>query len=574
MAGLTGCCISSPSLLQQLGVCGRKGVSTSWRKLSIRAQEGSYSSPQVLASEPEYNTKRVEELKEQTKRKLTRGNDPTDIMKLIDNLQRLGIAYHFEEEIDAILDQFSTRKDDNDLFLTSLRFRLLRQHGYNVRPDIFYKFMDKKGKFKESLSRDAWGMLSLYEASYLGAAGEDILSHAMEFSTNHLKTLIQISDGHLVRDIGRALELPRHMRMVRLEAKKYIEECGKESSSSVLLELATLDFNMVQSLHQREMVEILRWWKELGLAEKLSFARDEPLECHLWTVGIFWEPCFSQCRIELTKAIALLTAIDDIFDKYGSLDELVLFTKAIHRWDLGPMEQLPEYMKICYMALYNTINEISYKFLKEHGWNIIPHLRRTWVDLIESYLVEAKWFRRGYVPSLETYLSNAVTSGGTYMALVHAFFLMGQKVTNETIGFLEPYPKLFSCAGGILRLWDDLGTSKEEIERGDVASSIECCMRENGTSSEEDAKHHIKQLIRSLWKELNGEMLFSSPLPPAIIKASLNLARTVQVIYQHGDDEKVAGVDDHVQSLLVKPIIHESERLPHLLMRPMPSTMA
>ncbi|XP_077244297.1 (-)-5-epieremophilene synthase STPS3-like isoform X4 [Tasmannia lanceolata] len=58
-------------------------------------------------------------------------------MNLIDNLQRLGIAYHFEEEINDILDQFSTIKDDNndeDLFLTSLQFRLLRQHGYPVLP--------------------------------------------------------------------------------------------------------------------------------------------------------------------------------------------------------------------------------------------------------------------------------------------------------------------------------------------------------------------------------------------------------------------------------------------------------
>ena len=41
------------------------------------------------------------------------------------------------------------------------------------------------------------------------------------------------------------------------------------------------------------------------------------------------------------------------------------------------MEQLPEYMKICYMALYNTNNEIGYKILKRHRRNAIPHLKRT-----------------------------------------------------------------------------------------------------------------------------------------------------------------------------------------------------
>ncbi|XP_077254007.1 putative terpene synthase 11 [Tasmannia lanceolata] len=584
MAGLRGGYLSSSSQLQLFSAGGRKDFSTSCRKLSIRAQGGSYSFPPVysplfqdynllkplshqhtiLASETDHCIKRVEELKEEAKRRLTERNDPTDIMKLIDTLQRLGIAYHFEEEIDAIFYQFSTKKDDKDLFLTSLRFRLLREHGYNIPPDVFNKFMNKRGKFKGALRRDACGMLSLYEASYMAATGEDILSEAMEFSKNHLESLVLSSNGILVRDIGRALLVPRHMRVVRLEARSYIEECGKNNSrNSVLLELATLDFNMVQCLHQREMVEILRWWKELGLVEKLSFARDRPLECHLWTVGIFWEPCFSQCRIELCKAIALLLVVDDIFDIYGSLDELILFTKAIQRWDLGAMEQLPEYMKICYMALYNTINEMGYKVLKEHGWNIISHLRKTWADLFESFLIEAKWFREGYVPSLESYLKNGVTTGGTYMALVHAFFLMGGKITKEAIGFIEPYPKLFSCSGGILRLWDDLGTSKEEVERGDLASSIECCKRENGISSEEDARNHIRQLICSLWKELNGELLSPCPLPPALMRASLNLARTAQVVYQHGDDDRVAGVDDHVSSLLVKPILHNREMIPH-----------
>lgn len=46
------------------------------------------------------------------------------------------------------------------------------------------------------------------------------------------------------------------------------------------------------------------------------------------------------------------------------------------------------------------------------------------------------------------------------MALVHAFCLMGQGVTKETLAMMEPYPNLFSCSGKILRLWDDLGTAR------------------------------------------------------------------------------------------------------------------
>ena len=63
-------------------------------------------------------------------------NRPLDQLELIENLQRLGLAYHFETEIKNILHNIYNNKDDKwkneNLYATSLEFRLLRQHGYNV----------------------------------------------------------------------------------------------------------------------------------------------------------------------------------------------------------------------------------------------------------------------------------------------------------------------------------------------------------------------------------------------------------------------------------------------------------
>ncbi|GFY99123.1 terpene synthase 21 [Actinidia rufa] len=527
--------------------------------------------------------------------------ETTGAMKLIDTIQRLGIGYHFEEDINVVLDRFSDGKFNEDLFTTSLGFRLLRHNGYQISSggeetylgrwgeadlaespaaarevvgvrrdsmvkvrimchisystDIFQKFLGNNGKFKESLSKDTQGMLSLYEASYLGAYGEDILSHAMEFTDARLKQSVPFMEPQLGRRVSQALELPRHLRMERLEASRFIAEFGREcDQSSQLLELAKMDYNKVQSLHQTELAEISRWWKQLGLVDKLSFGRDRPLECYLWSVGLLPEPKYSDCRIELAKTVAILLVIDDIFDTYGSLDELVLFTQAIRRWDLSAMEQLPQYMKICYMALFNTTNEIGYKVLKDHGWSVVPHLKRTWIDMIEAFLVEANWFSNGYVPNLEEYLENGVTTAGSYMALVHLFFLIGKGVTKETIGMMDPYPKLFSSSGRILRLWDDLGTATDEQERGDVASSIDCFRREKNLSTEGEARNHVKKHIRSLWKELNGELMAPEALPLPLIKTSFNMSRTAQVIYQHGDDNTFPCVDDCVQSLFFTPI--------------------
>lgn len=43
-------------------------------------------------------------------------------------------------------------------------------------------------------------------------------------------------------------------------------------------------------------------------------------------------------------------------------------------WDINAVETLPEYMKIFFLALYNTVNELAYKTLKEKGHDILPYL--------------------------------------------------------------------------------------------------------------------------------------------------------------------------------------------------------
>ncbi|KAK7251354.1 hypothetical protein RIF29_34467 [Crotalaria pallida] len=518
-------------------------------KLSIMMTRAFHQ--ELLPFQADSGTKSFEQVKRRSQEALLKSSDPVETLKMIDNIQHLGIGHHFEEEINALLLGRVWEWDrSQDLFASSLHFRLLRHNGLPTYSDIFKKFLDKDGNFKESLGKDIWGILSLYEASYLAAEGEEVLLKAMDFSKAHLQKSIPYLGPQAWKHVSKALTLPRHMRMAKLEAKNYIDEYSHASSQiPALLELGKLEFDKIQSLHQRELAEICRWWKELGLVDKLGFARDRPSECFLWTVGIFPEPLYSNYRVELTKTICILLVMDDIFDTYGSLDELVLFTEAIRRWDLDAMEQLPEYMKICYMALYNTTHEIAYKIQKEHGHTVVAHLKRTWIDIFEAFLKEAKWYNQGYMPTFKEYLNNGVISAGSYMAMVHATFLIGESFSKETMSMMKPYPRLFSCSGEILRLWDDLGTSSEEQERGDNACSIQCHMKENNISDEIESRKHIRQLIGKLWLELNG-LAMNTTLPLSVVKASLNMSRTAQVIYQHGDDKSTYTVDDYVQSLL------------------------
>ena len=61
-----------------------------------------------------------------------------DTMNLINTLERLGISYHFENEIEEKLQQFfhlnTNYHDDEayDLYTVALHFRLFRQHGHRI----------------------------------------------------------------------------------------------------------------------------------------------------------------------------------------------------------------------------------------------------------------------------------------------------------------------------------------------------------------------------------------------------------------------------------------------------------
>ncbi|CAA6675704.1 unnamed protein product [Spirodela intermedia] len=469
--------------------------------------------------------RRVEQLKEEVARTLNRSCATKDVIQCVDKLQHLGIAYHFTEGIKSLLDRIadSTVAEDEGLFHAAQRFRVLRNYGYNVAPDLFHKFLNREAKFKDSLAADWRGLLSLHEASHYGTSHEGIMSHAMEFSKKHLKSPKSPFTPQQLAQINHTLELPRHMRMERFEAWRLIQESTHpKGNSSPLLELASLDYNLVQSQHQEELEEFTRWWKEHGLAHKLSFVRDRAQEFFLWTAGIFPQPSFSRSRIELTKSVGMCHLLDDLYDRYGSLEELTLFTDAIKRF-AGPV------LKICYLIVYNTTNEISYNVLVNSGKCVTSLFRKT-------------------------YLRNGITSAGTYVVSLLSFLLLGCPISEESLRLVCSRDGLFSHSGRILRLWNDLGTAKAEQQRGDVASSIECYMQERGLADDGDARRHIRGLISTAWKDLNGDALAASPLPFTVVNGCFNLARLSQCFYRYGDDPKAPSVEDIVKALFLKPV--------------------
>ena len=111
------------------------------------------------------------------------------------------------------------------------------------------------GNFNQCQSVDVEGMLSLYEASFHSLEYETILDEARNFTSEFLKEYLNQNEGnYLSLLIGHALELPLHWRIPRWEAHWFLNAYERmENSSPALLQLAKLDFNIVQTIYQEEL---------------------------------------------------------------------------------------------------------------------------------------------------------------------------------------------------------------------------------------------------------------------------------------------------------------------------------
>ncbi|KAK4857536.1 hypothetical protein QYF36_002216 [Acer negundo] len=286
--------------------------------------------------------------------------------------------------------------------------------------------------------------------------------------------------------VGNTLKYPHHKSLPRFVAKNLFlsNYQGENGWIHVLQELAKIDYNVVQSLHQKEVAQV-------------------------------------------------------------------------SKWDHAASEKLPDYLRICFKALDDITNEISYKVFKEHGYNPVHSLRRAWASLCNAFLVEAKWFDSGHLPKAEEYLKNGIVSSGVHVVLVHIFFLLGQNLTSKNVDLIENNPGLISSTATILRLWDDLGSAKDENQEGKDGSYIYYYMKEHQDSTAEDARKHAIGKISDAWKGLNKECLSPNPFSTSFTRASLNLARMVPLMYGYDDNQRLPILEQYIKSLL-----HESTDLP------------
>uniref|UniRef100_F6H239 (-)-germacrene D synthase n=1 Tax=Vitis vinifera TaxID=29760 RepID=F6H239_VITVI len=468
--------------------------------------------------------KELEGLKEEVRKELkaTAGKS-SQLLNFIDSIQRSGLAYHFEREIEEALkvmyETYNLVDDDNDdLASAALRIRLLRQEGYHIPSDVFKKFKDEEGNFKESLVGDLPGMLALYEAT------------------------------HLMRPIRKSL--------IRVEARHYISIYQEyDSHNKSLLKLAKLDFNLLQSLHRKELSEITKWWKGLDFATKLPFARDRIVEGYFWVLGVYFEPQYFLARRILLKVFAMTSIIDDIYDTHGTFEELKLFAEAIERWDAGSIDQLPDYMKLCYQALLDVFEEIEEEMTKQEKPYRVHYAKQAMKKQVQAYFVEAKWLKQEYIPTIEEYMTNALVSCGYFQLATISFVGMGDMVTKKAFDWVFSDPKMVRASAIICRLMDDIVDHEFEQKRGYVVSRVQCYMKQYGVT-EQEACEEFNNEIMNAWKDMNEECLKRTQVPMPLLTCVVNFARVIDLLYKNQDEYTHVGklMKDLIAWMLIDPV--------------------
>ncbi|XP_021863394.2 probable sesquiterpene synthase [Spinacia oleracea] len=505
------------------------------------------------------------ELKELVRKELlVDDKDPKERLIFLDVIHRLGIAYHFETEIDDTFHNFHNKIYDDssyedDLYYVSLRFRLLRQHGLFVSTDVFEKFKSEDGSFNKCLDvSDVHGILSLYEASYLKVHGENALDETLAFAKAYLTSVdtTQLSSP-IAKHIARSLKLPLHRRSLRLESRHQISFYeAKSSHNENLLKFAKLDFNLLQILHNTELNEITRWWRNSEIVKNLPFVRDRIVEAYFWILGVYHEPKYSYARMILNKFFKIISILDDIYDSYGTIDELQPFTDAILRNEKSCIDQLPYYLKVTYQVIQDTFEEVEKDLDLEHKSYAVNYVYELMKVGCDSYLEEAKWRHEEFVPSFDEYMRNGVFSSGYLYIAAAAYLGMGEDATKAAFDWVNENTKVLKASCIVGRLINDISSHKIEINRGHVSTALNSHMGQFGTSMEE-AIEVLRSKIEEAWMDINESILGPKPVAVTLLTRAVNLTRVLYDVYHDDEDGYTMSqfIKEEVTTILIQPIV-------------------
>ncbi|KAL8486761.1 hypothetical protein ACS0TY_023449 [Phlomoides rotata] len=401
------------------------------------------------------------------------------------------------------LDEKFNLNQEFDLFTTAFRFRLLRQHQYQVSCDVFDKFIGKDNKFEDIHSSDVEGLLSLYEASPVRVHGESVLEEAVAFTTEHL---------------------------TRWEQEFLEPSLSKE-----------------KNLYKTELSQLISWWNKFDLKSKLVYARDRIVECYHWGVAANFEPQYSHVQIAFAKSMKLASVLDDTYDNYATLAEAELFTQHL--------ERLHEIVYRFIMSIYEDYQCDATTHYKSFA---PPYFKETVKQLVQAYNQEQIWIMEKQMPSFEEYMKNSVITGCIYMMFT-ALIPGIKSVTKEDIDWLLSEPKIVISTAMMGRHLQDLSSLERENREGKLLTIVDCYMKDRNVSKQEALTKFV-ELVEEEWKNVNTEWVMqlqtNRSAPKEIVKLLLNYARVANDTYKNSFDGYTSpenGVATQIVALFVDP---------------------
>ncbi|XP_051142723.1 ent-copalyl diphosphate synthase 1-like isoform X2 [Andrographis paniculata] len=352
---------------------------------------------------------------------------PVDLFErlwAVDRLQRLGISRYFQPEIEECLGYvhrywtdkgicWARNSQVQDVDDTAMGFRLLRLHGYRVSADVFKNFKQDEEFFcfAGQSNQAVTGMYNLYRASQVMFPGEVILAEARKFSHKFLqekRANNELLDKWIITkdlpgEVGFALDIPWYASLPRIETRFFLEQYGGGDDvwigktlyrmpyidNRAYLDLAKLDYNNCQALHQSEWKSFQKWYRSCRL-EEFGLSETTLVQTYYIAAASIFEPERLYERLAWAKTAILMETVMRHSDqkKLSKQQKHALVNEFKHCALLGERcSKIGRYKTRNNLigTLVRSVNELSLDAPLARYADIQSHLHRAWQKWLSSW---------------------------------------------------------------------------------------------------------------------------------------------------------------------------------------------